>query len=103
MNFLNSGFDCPIDPSEMFNAMESTALRICEERLHISSLWNLYDNRNILSPKSIAFCQIISFSNLNCIVFLFMLIQLFNFRLPTSAFRLLPRLLKYKKKKYRRG
>jgi hypothetical protein len=44
INFLNSGLDWPIDPSEMFNAIESTALLICEVRLYISSWGNLHDN-----------------------------------------------------------
>ena len=85
INFLNSGFDCPIDPPEMFNVIESTGLRIYEEGLYISSLGNLYDNLNILSPYSIAFGQIMSFSTLNCIIVLFLFFQLLTsvFRLPT--------------------
>jgi len=33
INFLNSGFDRPIDPSEIFKAIESPSLLICEDKL----------------------------------------------------------------------
>ena len=38
VNVLNSGLVCPIESSEMFNEIESTALLIWKLKLHISSL-----------------------------------------------------------------
>src|SRR3989339_1892668 len=88
MNFLYSNSDCPMEPSEIFNATESTALRIWEVRLYISSLGNLRDNLKMFSPYSIAFCQIINFSNLNFIHYLKNTSLYLFFRLPASVFRL---------------
>ena len=34
-NRLNSGPDCTMDPSDMFNAIESAALLIWEDKLYI--------------------------------------------------------------------
>ena len=65
INFFCSGLDCPMDPSEIFKAIESDALHICEDKLNFSFAGKSEVYLSIISPKSIAFCQIISFSNLN--------------------------------------
>jgi hypothetical protein len=35
-NLLNSGVDCPVEPSAIFNAIESAALLICGDKTYSS-------------------------------------------------------------------
>jgi len=68
--FFCSGFDWPMEPSEIFKAIESQALQICEAKLNFSLSGKVEESLSITSPKSMAFCQIRSFSNLNFSIFL---------------------------------
>src|SRR5690554_7936029 len=85
-NFFCSGLDWRMDPSDIFKAMESDARHIWELKLYISFLGNLVDILSISSQKSIDFCQIRNFSNLNLgsIFFRFLVIQII-FHHPTSV------------------
>jgi hypothetical protein len=51
-------------PSAIFKAIESAARLAYDIRLNNSSFGKALDTLNISSPKSMAFCQIWSFSNL---------------------------------------
>lgn len=67
-NRLNSGMLCPVLPSAIFNARESAALFICDERLYLSSTGNFLTSRSISLDKSAAICQTLNSSNLKAIV-----------------------------------
>src|SRR6478609_4934396 len=64
-NLLNSESDCPVEPSAIFNETESAARLICDVRTYISSFGKCFVTPFTISDKSTAFCQTISFSNLN--------------------------------------
>lgn len=95
MNFFCSGSDCPIEPSEIFRAIESTALKIWDDRLNFSLSGKVNANSFTSSPKSMALCQINNFSNLKLIFYSLQGVftsvfglQSSVLQLPSSDFRL---------------